>query len=87
MLKTWFSTPATVDLSSAKAELYALTKGAAPALGLMALLAVFGVEGEAAVHTDASAAIGIAKAAASERQVSPATRSRRSGQPSAEPGA
>ena len=45
--------------SSAEAELYALTKGAAQALGMLSLLADFGVELSATVHTDASAAIGI----------------------------
>ena len=35
MLKTWSSTPATVALSSAEAELYAPIKSAAQALGLM----------------------------------------------------
>ena len=46
-------------LSSAEAELYALTKGAAQALGMLSLLADFGVELNGTVHTDASAAIGI----------------------------
>ena len=59
-LKTWSSTQATVALSSAEAELYALTKGAAQALGFITLLADLGVEVTATVHTDASAAIGIA---------------------------
>ena len=59
MLKTWSSTPATVALSSAEAEFYALTKGAAQALGLMTLLADLGVEVQAAVHTHA--AIGIVR--------------------------
>ena len=58
-LKTWSSTQATVALSSAEAELYALTKGAAQALGMLSLLADFGVTLDATVHTDASAAIGI----------------------------
>ena len=55
------TTQATVALSSAEAEHYALTEGAAQALGMMALLADLGVEVQAAVHTDASAAIGIAR--------------------------
>ena len=59
MLKIWSSTQATVALSSAEAELYTQTKGAAQAFGLMTLLADLGVEVQAAVHTDASAAIGI----------------------------
>ena len=62
-LKTWSSTQATVALSSAEAELYALTKGAAQALGFITLLADLGMEVTATVHTDASAAIGIARRA------------------------
>ena len=62
-LKSWSSTQATVALSSAEAELYALTKGAAQALRLMSILADFGVSASATVHTDASAAIGIVRRA------------------------
>ena len=62
-LKTWSSTQATVALSSAEAELYALTKGAAQALGFITLMADMGVQVKATVHTDASAAIGIARRA------------------------
>ena len=62
-LKSWSSTQATIALSSAEAELYALTKGAAQALGFITLLADLGVEVSATVHTDASAAIGIARRA------------------------
>ena len=62
-LKTWSSTQATVALSSAEAELYALTKGAAQALGFITLMADMGVRVKATVHTDASAAIGIARRA------------------------
>ena len=58
-LKSWSSTQATVALSSADAELYALTKGAAQALGMLSLLVDIGVELSGTVHTDASAAIGI----------------------------
>ena len=60
-LKTWSSSQATVALSSAEAELYALTKGSAQALGAMSLLQDFGVVVNAKVHADASAAIGIAR--------------------------
>ena len=62
-LKSWSSTQATVALSSAEAELYALTKGAAQALGFITLMADMGVKVRATVHTDASAAIGIARRA------------------------
>ena len=62
-LKTWSSTQATVALSSAEAELYALTKGAAQGLGLMTMLSDFGITVDVTVHTDASAAIGIVRRA------------------------
>ena len=62
-LKTWSSTQATVALSSAEAELYALTKGASQGLGMMTLLADFGLTVSVTVHTDASAAIGIVRRA------------------------
>ena len=62
-MKTWSSTQATVALSSAEAQLYAFTKGAAQGLGLMALLANFGITVEVAVHTGASAAIGVVRRA------------------------
>ena len=58
-LKTWSATQATVALSSAEAELYALTKGAAQTLGIMSLMQDFGVTTKGWIHTDASAAIGI----------------------------
>ena len=47
--KAWSSTQATVALSSAEAELYALTKGAAQGLGLMTMLADFGITVEVIV--------------------------------------
>ena len=62
-LKSWSSTQATVALSSAEAELYALTKGTAQGLGLVSLMADFGVAISVTVHTDASAAIGIVRRA------------------------
>ena len=62
-LKTWSSTQTTIALSSAEAELYALTKGAAQGLGMMALLPDFGVAVSVTAHTDASAAIGIVRGA------------------------
>ena len=62
-LKTWSSTQATVALSSAEAELYALTKGASQTLGMISLLDDFGVDTGATLFTDASAAIGIVKRA------------------------
>ena len=61
--KSWASTQATVALSSAEAELYALTKGASQALGVMTLLEDFGIKIRSTLHTDASAAIGIVRRA------------------------
>ena len=58
-VKTWSTTQAIVAMSSGESELYSLTKGAAQALGLMALAANFGVCLESRVHTDASATLGI----------------------------
>ena len=60
-LKSWSSTQATVALSSAEAELYALTKGAAQSLGIMTMLSDLGAEADATIHADASAAIGIVR--------------------------
>ena len=62
-IKTWSSTQATIALSSAEAELYALTKGAGQGLGMMTLMEDLGVPTSVTVHTDASAAIGIVRRA------------------------
>ena len=61
--ESWASTQATVALSSAEAEFYALTKGASQALGVMTLLEDFGIKIRSTFHTDASAAIGIVRRA------------------------
>ena len=58
-IKTWSTTQAVVALSSGEAELYALTKGASYALGMVSLAEDFGLKLNIKVHTDASAAIGI----------------------------
>ena len=58
-IKTWSTTQAVVALSSGEAELYALTKGAAIALGIASLAADFGLQLHLKLHTDASAAVGI----------------------------
>ena len=59
VLKTWSSTQATVSLSSAEAELYALVKGASQTLGMMGILRDLGQETRATINSDASAALGI----------------------------
>ena len=58
-IKSWAVTQATVALSSAEAELYALLKGATQTLGLVAIARDFGRELEARVRTDAQATLGI----------------------------
>ena len=58
-IKTWSSTQATLALSSGESELYALTKGASQALGLLALAKDFGTQLNAKIHPDASATLGI----------------------------
>ena len=58
-LKTWSTTQATIALSSAEAELYALTKGAAMTLGIAAMCADLGLDLGATVFSDASATLSI----------------------------
>ena len=59
-LKAWSSTQATIALSSAEAELFAMVKGAAHTLGLISLMADLGHLMQGKVSCDSSAAIGIA---------------------------
>ena len=59
VLKSWSSTQATIALSSAEAELYALVKGAAQTLGMIALARDLGVSATGCISSDASAALGI----------------------------
>ncbi len=60
-IKAWSSTQATVAMSSAEAELYALTKGAANTLGFTAVMKDLGYDFNAMLHTDASATLSIAQ--------------------------
>ena len=59
VLKTWATTQATIALSSAEAELFALVKGAAQALGMLSIGRDLGLDMRATLHSDASAALGI----------------------------
>ena len=59
VIKTWSTTQATVAMSSAEAELFSLTKGAAITLGLMSVAKDLGITLGATVHSDASAALAI----------------------------
>ena len=60
MIKAWSKTLSTLALSSGESELAAMAKGAAESMGLQAVLRDFGVEVELELHSDATAAIGIA---------------------------
>ena len=61
ILKHWSATQSTVTLSSAEAELTGICKGSSISLGLKALCADLGLDLQIRVHTDAAAAIGIAR--------------------------
>ncbi len=60
ILKAWSTTQATVALSSGEAELHGVVKTASILLGFVSLAKDMGMEMSAVVHTDASAAIGMA---------------------------
>ena len=60
LVKAWSKTQPTVALSTGEAELSALAKAAAEGMGIQSLLEDLGVSVKFALHTDASAAIGIA---------------------------
>ena len=59
VIKHWSSTQRLVALSSGEAELYAMNKGAAEAMGVRSLGRDIGMEFEIVLRTDASAAIGM----------------------------
>ena len=60
MLKSWSSTQNTIALSSAEAELYAMSKCAQQCLSISSLAADFDVILRPIIYSDATAAIGIA---------------------------
>ena len=62
-LKSWPSTLETVSRSSAEAELYARTKGAALAIGFITIVADLQAEVKSTVHTDTLSAISIVRRA------------------------
>ena len=61
LVKHWSKTQTTVLLSSGEAELHGIAAGVAQALGLQALAKDLGWQLKIGVHTDATAAIGIAR--------------------------
>ena len=54
MVKSWSSTQSVIALSTGEAELYAINKTAAQAMGLQSLLQDMGIELAIRVHTDAT---------------------------------
>ena len=60
MVKSWSKTLSTLALSSGESELAALAKGTAEGLGIQSILGDFGIRIEIQIHSDATAAIGIA---------------------------
>ena len=60
-IKQWSKTQTTLALSSGKAELHGIAAGAAQALGMQTILADLGFRVNIVLHTDATAAIGIAR--------------------------
>ena len=61
LLQHWSTTQPTVGLSSGEAELGGICRGASKALGLRSIASDLGLDFEVAVHTDATAAIGICR--------------------------
>ena len=60
MLKSWSSTQITIALSSAEAELYAMSKCAQQAVSLASIAQDFGMDLQAHIFSDSTAALGIA---------------------------
>ena len=60
LVKSWSSTQSVIALSTGEAELYALNKAAAQALGLQSLLADMGINLSVRLHTDATTGRAIA---------------------------
>ena len=60
-IKHWSTTQSTIALSSGEAELHGIAKGFSHALGMKSLAADLGLPFELRVHSDAAAAIGIAR--------------------------
>ena len=59
-IKTWASTQSVIALSSGEAEYYGVVKGASALLGALSLAKDLGLQMKGRVHTDSSAAKGIA---------------------------
>ena len=60
-IKHWSKTQGTISLSSGEAELHGIAHGAAQALGIQSIMKDAGWKIEVHLHSDATAAIGIAR--------------------------
>ena len=64
MIKTWSTTQSVIALSSGEAEYYGMVKGGSVALGIQSMMKDMGTDRDVRIgvkiHTDASAAKGIA---------------------------
>ena len=61
MLKWWSKTQPAIALSSGEAELAAMVKATSEGMGMVAIMAEFGIEVDLSVKSDAIAAIGIVR--------------------------
>ena len=61
LLKSWSTNQQVIALSSGEAGLYALTKGAAPTLGIVSMARDMGETLRAVVHSDSSAALAMSQ--------------------------
>ena len=61
LIRSYSKTQSVLALSSAEAELYALTSAASEGMGMKLMMMEFGTKMDVMVHVDASAAIGIAQ--------------------------
>ena len=61
LVKHWSKTQSTISLSSGEAELHGIAQGCAQGLGMQSLLKDLGWHLDLKVHSDATAAIGIAR--------------------------
>ena len=61
LVKHWSKTQTTISLSSGEAELHGIAAGAAQAIGMQSLMRDLGWRVGIEIHSDATAAIGIAR--------------------------
>ena len=61
LIKQWSKTQSTISLSSGEAELHGIAQGAAQTIGMRSLMKDLGWQVGIKLHSDATAAIGIAR--------------------------